>query len=91
MTTIVKRNGLQDKFRIDKVERTILKNMEGIPYVNLEKVMEEFMSNAYTGMSTKELLDTLILCCTSLIEEAPEYEVLAAKFLLQKINKEASH
>jgi ribonucleoside-diphosphate reductase alpha chain len=87
---VIKRSGTKDKLDITKLERALDRELEGIPHVDKAKLLESVKSNIYGGMSTKDLQDVLILSATSFFEEAPEYDTVAARFLLKKLFKEVT-
>jgi ribonucleoside-diphosphate reductase alpha chain len=88
---ILKRGGQTDFFTEEKVQKVLVRESEGLSYVDLDRVLEIVNGNVYAGMSTAELYDTLILAVTSLFEEDPAYDVLASRLFLKKIYKEVAH
>jgi ribonucleotide reductase alpha subunit len=88
---ILKRGGQTDFFTEEKVRKVLMREAEGLSYVDLDRVLEIVNGNVYAGMSTAELYDTLILAVTSLFEEDPAYDKLASRLFLKKIYKEVAH
>jgi len=86
---LTKKTGEEAILDIDKIERVIRLRSEGIPNIDGSKILEYIKNNIFNKMTTSDVENLFIMGATSYVEEAPEYSFLAARFLLQKIYKEA--
>ncbi len=93
--TIIKRSGKKEKFDPEKLKKS-LDNVLG-SYENLRnlkkdidtaKIVELCRHSLYERISTKEISQALILAVRSFIERDPAYSYLAARLLMNALNKE---
>lgn len=85
---VVRNDGQQTPFDLKDIELlTSVLDDQGLK----EKLIALFSKSLYNGIDEKGILDSLILSASSMIEEAPEMEYIAAKLLLKKIYLEAPH
>lgn len=62
---------------------------QGLKEVEREWILAEAKRNLYDGVPESEVIDTLILAAKLKIEQSPEYSLVAARLLLEKVRCEA--
>ncbi len=55
---------------------------------SVESLLTHTETNLFSGITSIQILDTLMLAATGLIEYDPSYEIIASRILLKKIYKE---
>ena len=62
---------------------------EGLDGVDPERVLQETLRNLFDGITEKEIGPALVMSARALIEEEPEYSHVAARLLLDTLQREA--
>ena len=79
---IKKRNGLSEKFNIEKINKVINWAIEGYSGVSLTDVEINAKINIHEGITTKEIHNLLIESAANLIcVEKPNYQFVAGRLL----------
>jgi len=86
--TVIKSDGRKEVFDIKKIISCVIRAADGLQEVAPELVIKEIVKNLFDGISTTALSDLLILSSSIFIERDPAYNVMAVRFLLQKLYKE---
>lgn len=74
-----------DEFRMRCL---VEESCRGLKEVNGEWILAEAKRNLYDGVPESEVIDTLILAAKLKIEQSPDYSLVAARLLLDKIRAE---
>ncbi|MBK9164434.1 MAG: ribonucleoside-diphosphate reductase subunit alpha [Acidobacteria bacterium] len=85
---VTKRNGAYEPVDINKIVRAISRCTPNLPNVDVMRIATKTISGLFDGASTKELDKLSIQTAASLIFEEPEYSRLAARLLIQYVEKE---
>lgn len=85
---VLKRNGKQEKFNSEKIDKCAERACVGLKSTDWEIVVMNATLKLYDGVTTKEIDQALIKSASSLIEEEPNYSNVAARILLNTIYKE---
>lgn len=87
---VTKRNGVGVQLDYNKLYATIERAAFGLSCVSKEDIFNELLKNIFDGISTPDIEKALILSTTVFIERDPEYGIVAARFLTQKLIKEVT-
>lgn len=71
-----------------KINQVIQEACQDLDYVDWTEIAAKCKINWYDGISTKELAEATIMSALELIEMHPNYDYVAARLLLRKIEKE---
>ncbi len=71
-----------------KINTVIQEACNGLEKTNWSEVALRCKVNWYDGITTDELADATIMAARSLVETHPDYEFVAARLLLRKLNHE---
>ena len=87
--TVKKRNGRLVLFNYKKISDSVLRacpeyNAEALA----EDILDETTKSLYDGITTEEIDASLVLAASSLLENDPEYNYVAARLFLQKLRRE---
>ena len=86
---IKKRNGLSEKFNIEKINKVINWAIEGYSGVSLTDVEINAKINIHEGITTKEIHNLLIESAANLIcVEKPNYQFVAGRLLNYQLRKD---
>ena len=86
---IKKRNGLSEKFNIEKINKVINWAIEGYSGVSLTDVEINAKINIHEGITTKEIHNLLIESAANLISvEKPNYQFVAGRLLNYQLRKD---
>lgn len=85
--TVKKKTGVSN-LKTDKIRRTLERACENISHVNVEEIYAYVVNHLYDGMTTKQIEDLLITSAETFIEFEPEYNQVAVRLFLQKLQKE---
>jgi len=85
-----KRNGALEPVDVNKIVRAVQRSCAGLPHVDAIRVASKTIGGLYDGATTSELDSISIQTAASLIAEEPQYSRLAARLLLQTIQKEVA-
>lgn len=88
--TVTKRNGRREPVDLNKIVRAVLRNSDGLYAVDPMRVATRTISGLYDGATTRELDELSIRTAALLTAEEPEYGRLAARLLVQVIEKEVA-
>ncbi|GAB6067939.1 ribonucleoside-diphosphate reductase subunit alpha [Methylothermus subterraneus] len=72
-----------------RMRRLVEESCRGLSDIDAESILTEAKRNLYDGIPESEVIDTLILAARTRIEQSPDYSLLAARLLLDKIRSEA--
>lgn len=72
----------------EKVVRTIARCAQGLNAVSVELVVQELLKTVFDGITTAEIEKAAILAAAAFIERDPQYDTLAARLLLQSLQKQ---
>ena len=87
---VVKRDGSLASLMVDKIMDCLQRTCKDIGLaVSQNLILDEVVKNLFNLIKTHEVVDILILSSAVLIEKDPAYSKVAARFLLQKIYKDA--
>ena len=84
---VVKRQGERVPYSLEKVRAALHRLSTDLTCISVDKVIRSVTAQLYDGMSTQDIEDVIILSIVPHIEEDPEYSLLAARVLLQKLSK----
>ena len=86
---VTKRNGKKEKFRTDKLKRSLSHVVKGYEsLVDVDAIVNQCRLEIYDGIKTSDIKKTLVMTTRSLIEQDPAYSSVAAKLLLSILYKE---
>ncbi len=86
---VVKRNGIQTALDIDKIRRTIEQATQGYDLsLSTDLLVQEVVKTIFDGITTEDIEKAMMLAAAACIEKDPDYAVIAARLLLQKLRKE---
>ena len=86
---VKKRNGLTERFDIEKINRVINWAIDGYPGVSLTDIEINAKINIHDGVSSKEIHNLLIESAANLISiEKPNYQFVAARLLSYQLRKD---
>jgi ribonucleoside-diphosphate reductase alpha chain len=84
---VVKNDKSMVSFNPKKLKDAIKRHSQGL-IVDQALVFQETAKNVFNQMKTSDIDKSLIMSATSLIEQEPDYSILAARFFRQKLAKE---
>lgn len=92
LETVVKRNGLQERFDVNKLADGVRKATAGIGvWFNVDKFIKETIASFPATITTEQVSECLIKTAVGKIAlEDPEWDKIAARLFLQKIFKEVA-
>jgi ribonucleoside-diphosphate reductase alpha chain len=85
-----KRNGSYEPVQVDKIIRAVQRCAVGLTQVDPMRIAIKTIGGLYDGSTTRELDQLSIQTAASLIAEEPEYSRLAARLLVNFIEKEVA-
>jgi ribonucleoside-diphosphate reductase alpha chain len=85
-----KRNGSYEPVQVDKIIRAVQRCCVGLTQVDPMRIAIKTIGGLYDGSTTRELDQLSIQTAASLIAEEPEYSRLAARLLVNFIEKEVA-
>ena len=85
---VAKRNGSQHRFELAKIEATLARLAGDLEAVNYDPILTELKRNIYDGIGTAELEHALVLSVIAYIERDPQYNILAARLVRQRVYRE---
>lgn len=85
---VTKSNGTTVHFNPPRLRRKISQLAQGLEYVSSELIYEETVKNLYSGISTKDLSELLLLAALSLFERDPEYDTFCNNLVCELMRKE---
>lgn len=88
MSITVKKNSGVSNLKTDKIRRTLERACENINHVNVDEIYAYVVNHLYDGITTKQIEDLLITSAETFIEFEPEYNQVAVRLFLQKLQKE---
>ncbi len=71
-----------------RTRRTIAEACDGLRDVSVDAVLAEARRNLYDGISSDELATALVLGARTLVETEPDYAVVSARLLLDRLRTE---
>ncbi|MDO8499727.1 MAG: ribonucleoside-diphosphate reductase subunit alpha [bacterium] len=86
---VTKRSGATQPFSLKKIQNT-LKSAAGklADQVDIDLLAKQCESEAFDGMSTDKISESLIYSVRALVEKDPAYSKLASLLLLRRLNKQ---
>jgi ribonucleoside-diphosphate reductase alpha chain len=85
---VKKRDGTYVPVDVIQITKKVARMGAGLKYINPYRVASKAISGIYDGVTTKELDTLLMQTAAMLIGEEPEYSKLAARLLVNYIDKE---
>lgn len=85
---VKKRNGRLEDLNLDKINRSVERACRGLENVSVSEIVLDANVQFYNRISTEEIDKALIFSAKSKIENDPEYNLVAARLLLNTIYKE---
>ena len=86
---VAKRNGSKEALDIEKLHKVVFYACEGINGVSPSEVEIKSQIQFYSGISTKEIQETLIKAASDLIsEETPNYQYVGGRLINYALRKE---
>ncbi|MEM6430101.1 MAG: ribonucleoside-diphosphate reductase subunit alpha [Deinococcota bacterium] len=86
--SITKKDGSSREFDARKVEQTVARACRGLAQVDPQVIVEGASKQLFEGVSSKDIIKSLVISARSNIEREPEYQYAAARLLLGDIYKE---
>ncbi len=83
-------DGSRRPLDIGQLEQVIAEACSGLKDVSAERVLEEVLRSVYDGMPAAEIGPALTLSARVLIEQDPDYSLVAAHLLLDALRREVS-
>lgn len=89
---VVKRDGVQEEVKFDKITKRISKLCDGLEkkYVDPVKVAQKVIQGVYSGVTTKELDELAAETCAYASTQHPDYSILAARIAVSNLHKSTS-
>lgn len=88
--TVKKADGRTTIFDNNKLKETLRRTAKGLEDVSVDLIAKEVVKNVYDGITTEDLLKTMILSGVSFIEKDPQYSFFAARLFRDKLFKEVT-
>lgn len=89
VSVVKKRDGRTFSFDHQKIYALLARASFGYTdVVSSELIMQETLRNLFDGISTSDVLKSLILAAVTFIEKDPAYSIVAARLLQQKLFRE---
>ena len=85
---VTKRDGERHRFALTKIEATLTRLAGDLEAVDYDPILTELKRNIYDGIATAELEHALVLSVIAYIERDPEYNILAARLVRQRVYRE---
>jgi ribonucleoside-diphosphate reductase alpha chain len=85
---VLKRNGKEETFNDKKIHKRVERACKGIENVDPKTIVYNSTLKLYDGVKTEEIDEALIKSSRALIEQQPEYSLVAARILLNSLYKE---
>ncbi|MEV1292354.1 ribonucleoside-diphosphate reductase subunit alpha [Pseudonocardia sp. NPDC049635] len=73
----------------DRVETVLAEACDGIEDVSQEPVLAELDRTVYDGITADELSQALVMAARTLVEQEPNYSLVASRLLLDRLRAEA--
>lgn len=87
---VTKRDGTAEPFSLEKVRTAIMHQTKGIEKeINLEEIANQCQTEIYDGIKTSDVSRSIIMVIRSMIEKDMAYSRLAARLLVNELNREA--
>jgi ribonucleoside-diphosphate reductase alpha chain len=86
--SITKKDGSNREFDERKVVQTVARACRGLAQVDPQVIVEGASKQLFEGVSSKDIIKSLVISARSNIEREPEYQYAAARLLLGDIYKE---
>lgn len=88
MKYVVKRDGSQEEFQIDKIHTVVSWAVEGLTGVSMSDIEINMELNLVDGITTEQIHSVLIDSAANLISpEAPDYQYVASRLLNYQLRK----
>lgn len=93
MSFVIKRNGLKEAIRFDKISERINKliNIDEKEYLDEVLVAQKVVNNIYSGITTEELDIQSAEICVNLSTKHPLYSQLGGKILVSNLHKKTTN
>ena len=86
---ITRADGTRHAMNKKRLLQLIGEAAEGLQSVEPELIYQQTLRHVFDGIAEDELYESLILSARSLIEREPDYSLIAARLLLDKLRREA--
>lgn len=87
---VTKRDGSTEAFSLEKVRASILHHAKGIEKeINVDEIVNQCRTEIYDGIKTSDVSRSIIMVIRSMIEKDMAYSRLAARLLVNELNREA--
>lgn len=87
---VTKRDGTTEPFSLEKVRAAIMHHTKGIEKeINLDEIANQCQTEIYDGIKTSDVSRSIIMVVRSMIEKDMAYSHLAARLLVNELNREA--
>ena len=84
--SVIKKSGKKEPFQPQKIINHLERAVDGISYVNISDILENFRMKLSTEIHSRDIQTLLIQTAHELIsEDTPEYEYVAARLLNQQL------
>ncbi|MEQ9510965.1 MAG: ATP cone domain-containing protein, partial [Alloalcanivorax xenomutans] len=87
--TVTMEDGSRAPLDMGRLEHLIREACRGLDYVDADKIIAETVKNLYDGVSIKDVNTSMVITARTLIEVEPNYSLVTARLLLDKIRAEA--
>ncbi len=89
VSVVKKRDGRTFSFDRQKIEALLQRAIIGYAdIVSVDLIMQETVRNLFDGISTNDIIKSLILAAVTFIEKDPAYSIVAGRLLQQKLFRE---
>ena len=81
-------NGQKMPLDIKQLREALTEACAGLRYTDVDLILDKVLANLYEGIPLAEVHDTLVITARSLVEEESNYSYVAARLLLEKLQRE---
>ncbi len=88
--TVKKRDGRVQLLNVRKIDENLRRAAEGLDQrgIDFDAILREVVKNVYDEVETHDIDRAMVLAAASFIERHPDHSYLAARMLLQRLQKE---
>jgi ribonucleoside-diphosphate reductase alpha chain len=87
--TVELANGQHEPLDIARIHTVVTEACEGLEEVDVDSILGEAMKNLYNGVKIDEVNTSLVITSRTLVEKEPNYSLVTARLLLDKLRGEA--
>ena len=86
---VVCEDGSRKPLDLVRIRTVIEEACESLADVSAEEIMDQAMRNLYNGVAQKEVSTSLVITARTMIEQEPNYSLVASRLLLDTLREEA--